>query len=502
MEKNELAQRLEYQNRKLSVLYDISLTVSRSLDLRTTLNDTLNNILAFMRADSGVIYVIYEETLELVPVAFHNLSPDVVRDLTENKVRVGECMCGSIAQFDCEVIIDKEASSDPRFTRETLKKEGMEFYAGLPLKSKGKVVGVLCVITHTPYVADPEQFDILRAATVPIGLAIENALIHEKVKEEVSRKSRHLGFEEIITTSPQMAQVLNQVRKILDVPVSVLIFGESGTGKELVARAIHFNSIRSERPFIAINCGALPESLLESELFGYLKGAFTGASTDKVGLLEAADGGTLFLDEVNSMSSHLQLKLLRFLQDRTLYKVGSTFPVSVDARVIAATNQSIEDAIQQGTFREDLYYRLNVVKLDIPPLRSRREDIPLLARYFILKYNKAFGKSIRGLSEQALKVIMDHRWPGNVRELENVIERAMIMADGHELHPIDLPAQFSNHIKGDSEWSLDDVEKDHIAKVLAFTRGEMKRAAEILGINPTTLWRKLKKSNTTNNSAD
>ncbi|MFZ2196353.1 MAG: sigma-54-dependent Fis family transcriptional regulator [Thermodesulfovibrionales bacterium] len=480
-------------NKQLSILYEIALTVGKSLDLKAILSDVLQKVISFMGVDAGVIYVISEETLEMIPVAFKNLSEEVVRDLCENRVKVGECMCGSIAQCNEEVIIRERASEDPRFTRAVLRKEGMEFYCGLPLRAKGKVVGVLCVINHTPYAPEPELLDILRAATQPIGLAIENALIFENVRREVSEKGRHFGFDEIITMSPSMTEVLRLVRKVLNVPASILICGESGTGKELIARAIHYNSIRAERPFIAINCGALPESLIESEMFGYIHGAFTGATTDKRGLLEAADGGTLFLDEVNSMSTQLQLKLLRFLQDRTFYKVGSTVPVTVDVRIIAATNQDIEEAVKTGTFREDLYYRLNVVKIDLPALKNRREDIPLLARYFIQKYSRAFGKSIRGLTDQALRILMDHAWPGNVRELENVIERAVIMAETHEILPEDLPSQRAAEFKRGTGWSLEEIEKEHIAKVLAFTKGEIKRAAELLGINPTTLWRKLKK---------
>ncbi len=492
----DLSQLLSKQNNKLSILYEIALTVGKSLDLKTILDSALEKIIGFMGVDAGVIYVIDEDTLAMIPVAFKNLTDAVVKDLCENKVKVGECMCGSIAQCDKEVIVCEKASLDPRFTRGVLKKEGMEFYAGLPIKARGKVVGVLCVITHTPYAPEMGLLDILRAATLPIGLAIENALIFDTVRQDVVDRNTHVDFKGIITNSERMHEVLSLVNKILNVPSSVLICGESGTGKELIARAIHYNSRRVEKPFIPINCAALPEPLLESELFGHAKGSFTGAVSETAGFLEAADGGTLFLDEINSMSPNLQLKLLRFLQDQTFYRVGSTVPLSVDVRIIAATNQDIDEKIRQGNFREDLYYRLNVVKIELPALRDRKEDIPLLARYFMEKCGRKFDKSVRAISQHALMMFMRYPWPGNIRELENAIERAVIMADSAEISVGDLPNQIISSVQDTVDWSLERVEQDHIANVLSITKGEMKKAAEILGINQSTLWRKLKKIKT------
>ncbi|GBD99089.1 nitrogen fixation protein VnfA [bacterium BMS3Abin07] len=486
---------LEKQNKKLSILYEISLTVSESLDLKAVLADVLQKIIEFMSVDAGVIYVINEDTMEMIPLAFRNLSDEVIKDLTEKRVKIGECMCGNIAQLDCEVIINEKASEDSRFTRVSLRKEGMEFYAGLPLKAKGKVVGVLCAITHRMYIPDTEVLDILRAATVPIGLAIENARLFEDIKKEAEDKNRYLNFEGIITNSNRMNEILNLVRKVLNVPTSLLIYGESGTGKELIARAIHYNSIRKDKPFIPINCAALPETLLESELFGYVKGAFTGAVEDKKGLLEAADEGTLFLDEVNSMSGNLQLKLLRFLQERTFYKVGSTTSRMVDLRIIAATNQNLDASKENGSFRKDLYYRLNVIGIELPPLRERREDIPLLSRYFINKYNRKLEKKIRNISDSALSSLLTYSWPGNIRELENTIERAIIITEDNMIKVDDLPPQIPRHKKAMDNWSLEVIEIEHIMRVLNFTEGEKKKAARLLGIDQTTLWRKLKKYN-------
>lgn len=489
-----LPETLERQNKKLSILYDIALTVGKSLDLKTILDDVLGKIVTFMGVDSGVIFVINDETLEMIPVSYQNLSDDVVKDICENKVKVGECMCGNIAECNKEIIIPEKASDDPRFTRESQKKAGMEFYAGLPLKSKEKVVGVLCVITFAPFAPDVDLMDILRAATVPISLAIENARLFENTKRNAEENLRYCSFEGIIANSPKMLEILSMVRKVTDVPSSILIYGESGTGKELIARAIHYNSIRRDKPFFAVNCAAIPENLLESELFGYRKGAFTGAYTDKKGLFEAADGGTIFLDEVEAMSKNLQVKLLRVLQDKTFFKVGSTQPLTVDVRMIAATNQDLEAAVKAKDFREDLYYRLNVIKIELPPLRERIEDIPLLIRYFISKYSSKIGKNIRRISEEAVDILINHSWPGNVRELENTIERAVVITETDEIQKKDLPIDIATHYNDVRKfWSLESIEREHILKVLGLVRGNKSKASRLLGLDVTTLWRKLKK---------
>ncbi|MEJ2696933.1 MAG: sigma 54-interacting transcriptional regulator [Candidatus Sulfobium sp.] len=488
---------LEGQNKKLSILYEIALTVGKSLDLKTILDDVLQKIIDFMGVDAGVIYVIDDETLEMIPVSFRNLSRAVVTDLCENRVRVGECMCGTIAQCDKEVVILEKASQDPRFTRGVLRKEGMEFYAGLPLKARGRVVGVLCVITHSHYSPDSELLDILRAATQPISLAIENARIFESARKEAEANSRYFNFDGIIASSPRMMDVLGLVRKITDVQSSILIYGESGTGKELIARAIHFNSTRRDKPFVAVNCAAINENLLESELFGYVRGAFTGAVSDKEGLLDAANGGTIFLDEVDAMSRNLQVKLLRVLQDGTFIRVGGTRPSTVDIRVIAATNQDLEEAIKKKQFRDDLYYRLNVIKIDLPPLRERSEDIPLLARYFMVNFGRKMGKNIRGIDRDAMEALMTYSWPGNIRELQNTLERAVVVSEADDIQLSDLPPAVADSVAepghGIHDWTLRKAEMEHIRKVLNLAGGNKKKAAALLGLDSSTLWRKLRR---------
>ncbi len=490
----ETSNDLERQYRSLAVLYEIALTVGQTLELKPILEKALSRIIDFMGVDSGVIYVINDTTMEMIPVSFRNLSDSAVKDLSEKKVKVGECMCGKIAQCDQEVIIPGRASDDPRFTREAIRQEGMEFYAGLPLKAKGKVIGVLCVITHTPYLPDPDRLNILRAATVPLSLAIENAQIFEKTRNKADLKNRYFDFRGIISCSNKMDEVLHLVRKITDMPSSILIAGESGTGKELIARAIHYNSFRKEKPFISINCAAIPESLLESEFFGHTRGAFTGATSERKGLFEEAHGGSLFLDEVEAMSPSLQAKLLRVLQDGTFFKVGSPTPVTVDVRIIAATNQDLGEAVRMQEFREDLFYRLNVIRIALPSLRERGEDIPLLARHFLGRFTKRTGKNIRGISGEAMESLLRHPWPGNVRELENAIERAVAVSERDTIQLEDLPVALTlNEDFPEGDWSLDVMEKAHILKVLNMVQGNKKKAAKILGIDTSTLWRKLKK---------
>jgi transcriptional regulator with PAS, ATPase and Fis domain len=280
---------------------------------------------------------------------------------------------------------------------------------------------------------------------------------------------------------------------------TVLIEGESGTGKELVARAIHAESARASHPFVGINCAALPETLLESELFGHVKGAFTGAVVAKKGLFEEASQGTLFLDEIGDTPPPIQAKLLRVLQEREIRRVGSTSPIRIDVRLLAATNRRLEELVREGRFREDFYYRLNVVALQIPPLRERREDIPLLAAHFLTRSAKRHGRPVPTLSPEAMALLFDHHWPGNVREMENAIERAVLLTETDTIFPGDLPPSLrgapASGVSPEATLKprrLEDVEREHILRTLDAHAWNQARAAEVLGIGRNTLWRKLK----------
>ncbi|QQS47577.1 MAG: sigma-54-dependent Fis family transcriptional regulator [Acidobacteriota bacterium] len=321
-------------------------------------------------------------------------------------------------------------------------------------------------------------------------LFTENRYLRRELKQRYN-------FESIIGRSDSLMNIFKMIEKISEINSSVLIQGESGTGKELIARAIHYNSPRADGAFVAINCAALPENLLESELFGYVKGAFTGAHSNKIGLFKTADGGTLFLDEVSEMPPSLQVKLLRALQEREFIPLGSSKPITFDARIIAATNRNLEEEISANRFREDLYYRLSVFSMTLPPLRERREDIPLLVRYFIEKYARALNIPPKPVSDEAMQALISYEWRGNVRELQNAIERAVTLSDDTiELSHLPQKVLESSSTIRDltgQTLPLEEVERRHILETLKKVSDDKTRAAELLGIDLSTLYRKLKK---------
>jgi DNA-binding NtrC family response regulator len=318
-----------------------------------------------------------------------------------------------------------------------------------------------------------------------------------KLKQELFNKFR---YENIIGISGGIKQVLEKVEKVAQRNLPVMIIGESGTGKELVAQAIHYNSPRRDHAFTAINCGALPQSLLESELFGYRKGAFTGANEDRAGLIELADGGTLFLDEVVNLTSDVQKALLRFLQEKEFRRLGDSKTIRVDVRVISATNTDPRKAISEGTFREDLYYRLNGITIPIPPLRERTVDIPILVQYFTTIHNKKFGTDFAGFTPDAIEMLLRYHWPGNVRELANVVEASLALAGGRHINS-EAVMQFirgpqgkeEESGEGDYEEALGRFEKDYFTSLLRKNKGNVDEAAKQAGINVVTLYRKIKK---------
>ncbi|MCX5801767.1 MAG: sigma 54-interacting transcriptional regulator [Candidatus Eisenbacteria bacterium] len=324
-------------------------------------------------------------------------------------------------------------------------------------------------------------------------------------QSQTSQGAQALGYEMlqgILGRSSKMRRLLKLITKIASTDSSVLIAGESGTGKELVARAIHYESARASLPFLPVNCAAIPETLFESELFGYVRGAFTGATGTKKGLFEQADGGTLFLDEIAEMPPGIQVKLLRALQEKEVRRIGDTAALRIDVRLIAATNRDVRKALQAGQLREDLYYRLNVFQIELPPLRERRDDVPLLARYFLERYSRRLGKKITGFSREAQLFLLRHDYPGNVRELENAVERAVALAEGDLVTEKELPSEMTQRkmlrapeegLAGYStEWSLIQLEREHIKTVLAKHEGSVSKTALSLGISRSTLWRKMR----------
>ncbi len=346
------------------------------------------------------------------------------------------------------------------------------------------------------YIAKPFKLDdvrkVIKAALEKVQLRKENAQLREQLE-------RFEGKVKIITQNPAVNSLMETARQIAPTDCNVLIMGESGTGKELFARYVHFMSQRAEGPFFAINCGSLNEELLSNELFGHEKGAFTGASERKKGLIEMASSGTLFLDEITEMSTAMQVKLLRVLQEKELLRLGATETVTVDVRIITATNRDIQEAIKEGHFRQDLYYRLNVVSLNIPPLAERKEDIPLLSQHFLRKYSTLMKKDVKEISEDVLSILMNYDFPGNVRELENIIERGVALANGRVIELAHLPEDLKAlnvktfRRKDGNVPTLEEQESSYIMWVLKEAGGNKTLASQMLGIDRVSLWRKIKK---------
>jgi two-component system response regulator PilR (NtrC family) len=340
-----------------------------------------------------------------------------------------------------------------------------------------------------PFKIDEVRINLANALTSK-NLEIENRGLKKELKKEYS-------FQSLVGNSESMHRIYELVKRVAQSPTNVLVGGESGTGKEMIAKAIHYNGPLKDKPFVTVNCAAIPETLMESEMFGHKKGSFTGAIADKVGLFETADGGSLFLDEVGDLPLSIQVKLLRALQERVIRRVGATDDRRIDVRIIAATNRNLEDMVKQGTFREDLYYRLNVIAITSPPLRDRKDDVPLLAKHFLKKYSERFAKPVSGISDEAMAMLMKYDYPGNVRELENIIERTVALEGGATILPESLPP-FVNTPTGrklassheieisdegvDLEKIIGQIEKELLIKAIHKANGVKKKAAKILGI--------------------
>ncbi len=343
------------------------------------------------------------------------------------------------------------------------------------------------------YIAKPVNLAELRLLVQSVREKIDMRQENQRLREALKGDS---GLSAIVGNSPAIQELFALIRKVAPVDCNVLVQGDSGTGKALVARAIHQLSPKKDHPFVAFNCGGFTDELINSELFGYERGAFTGATATKVGLLESAAGGTVFLDEIGEMPLAMQVKLLHVIQERKILRVGGTKPIDLDIRIIAATNKDLKHEVETGGFREDLFFRLNVVSISLPTLAQRREDIPLLVRFFMEKYTLAFHKKVEGIQQQAQDILCNYSFPGNVRELENIIERAVALTDGPEIGPQDLPGDLQqlefDTMEGDGMPTLEEMERRYIAKVLANTNYNKGVTAQILDIPRTTLWRKLK----------
>jgi Nif-specific regulatory protein len=420
---------------ELDALFSVSQVLAHSLDLQKTLSGVLQELHERGGLTHGMVTLLNPESGELILRAVHN---DTVqeRKLEEIRYRAGEGVVGHILETGATVVVPRIAN-EPRFIGRLGVYDPELPFIGTPIRMGGRLIGVLAA---QPTVPSSELLDerarFVEMVANLVGQVVRLSWNMAEERQHLVRErdrllrevSRQYGFENIIGSSAPMRRVFEQIRAVAKWTTTVLIRGESGTGKELIANAIHYNSPRSGKPFIRLNCAALSDALLESELFGHEKGAFTGANDHRLGRFEQADGGTLFLDEIGEISAPFQAKLLRVLQEGEFERVGSSKTRAVDVRIIAATNRNLEEDVAQGKFREDLYYRLNVMPIYMPPLRSRTEDLPDLARFLATRIGERQGRTLQ-LSDCALRLLIQHDWPGNVRELENCLERGAVMAE-------------------------------------------------------------------------
>ncbi|MGE3063414.1 MAG: sigma 54-interacting transcriptional regulator [bacterium] len=482
----------------LRSLYQASEVINSIRDYGELLEKIMDIAINTVDAERGFLMITDERTQEMKVEVARNLRK-------ENIINSKEISMTSVynALQTGEAVRTSDAMSDPRFTEnQSVALYNLHSIIVVPLKRIDRTIGVIYLDTQTmKKIFDEDALEFMNAFANLAVLSIENAKLtnslaieNKTLKNEISSM---FHFEDIIGVSKQMRHVTELLEKISNTDVPVLLHGESGTGKGLIARAIHHNSSRKDKKFITQYCGALPETLLESELFGYKKGSFTGAMSDKVGLFEAADGGTFFLDEVGDLSLTIQTKLLRVLQEHKIRRIGDTEDRDVDVRIISATNRVLEDEVKKGTFREDLYYRLKVIKIDIPPLRARKDDVPILVKYLLNKLNTK-SKAVDGVSSEAMSVLMQYDWPGNIRELENMMQHAIVMSQNELITVDDLPPEISNkNIIRREVFSkkLKDVEREHIINVLKENEYSRKKTSDVLGISLRTLQYKLKEYN-------
>jgi Nif-specific regulatory protein len=493
---------------ELSLLFEISQTLDRDMDLRDVVGPVLEAIAKNMGMMRGILTLLNRETGEIFIEAAHGLSES---QMERGRYRPGEGVIGKVVKTGRPAVVP-HISDEPLFldrtrARKGLKKKDISFIC-VPIKLDNEVIGTLSADRlFAEGISFEEDVRLLSIIASMIAQAVRLRRSAQEEKSRLLEENERLQSQlqerfrpsNIVGNSKGMQTVYDLIAQVSRSDTTVLIRGESGTGKELVAHAIHFNSLRSAKPFIKVNCGALPESVVESELFGHEKGAFTGAIATRKGRFELAHGGTIFLDEIGDLSPTTQIKLLRVLQEREFERVGGTATLKTDVRVIAATNRDLEELISEGKFRQDLYYRLDVFPIHVPPLRDRKTDIPLLADFFVEKYSKVNHKNIRRIATPAIDMLMTYHWPGNVRELENCIERAVLLSSNHVIHGHHLPptlqtAEASGTMpSGTLDRMLDNIERDLIIDALKAARGNKAKAARALGISERIMGLRVRK---------
>jgi len=481
---------------EVSLLYEISEALNLHMDMKKSLFKVLSVLSESLNLVRGIIFLINSETGEIRIEIAHGISESTTRQI---KYLPGEGIIGKVIQTGEPAVVPR-ISEEPLFLDKTHSRdiiEGRDYsYICVPIKKDNRVVGAISADRPFEGKKSLEKGEKLLSVVATMVahhvINIENIRVEkEQLKTENIRLKTELekrySFTNIIGNSNKMREVFQMISQVSSSSATVLIRGESGTGKELVANSIHYNSDRNKKPFIKINCAAIPENLIESELFGHEKGAFTGASKMKKGKFEIADQGTVFLDEIGNMALAAQVKLLRVLQEKEFERVGGYKPIKTDVRIVAATNSNLEAMVQQGKFRDDLYFRLNVFPIYIPSLRMRKTDVILLADHFLEKYSKEQNKDIKRITTPAIDMMMEYHWPGNVRELENCIERSVILCNEGAIHSYHLPATLQTGIKSKTlSLSLEDavanLEKEILMDSLKNTKGNINKAAKLIGV--------------------
>lgn len=478
--------------RDLEFIRNIAGILERSLDVREIVNPIMDAMTTHLDMKHATITLLNRKTNDILIDASHGLTPQQAQ---RGRYKLGEGVTGQVIESGEPILIEKTSES-PLFLNRTQRTSPSDSsFICVPIKTGKTVVGALSA--DRPYDKSADLQSSVFLMELVASLLAQSVRLRrsaqergEKLQSENERLRAELKDRfrpsNIIGNSHEMQIVYDQVARVSKSQTSVLIEGETGTGKELVAHAIHFNSDRADKPFIKAHCAALPENLIESELFGHVKGSFTGAHGDRKGRFQLADGGTLFLDEIGEIPPSIQIKLLRVLQEREFEPVGSTKTVKVNVRVVAATNRNLQDMVTEGSFREDLFYRLNVFPIWVPPLRKRKSDILQLSDFFLERYSKQNHKNVRRLSSPVIDMLYSYHWPGNVRELENIMERGVVLAEGDALHPHHLPPtlqtaeQNGTPKSGSLKDQVEIYEKDLIADALKSNRGNMAAAARSL----------------------
>jgi len=501
-DRNQKTEQIVNKNRELAAILEVSKVLTASFDLEKNLSSTMTTLGNMLEMQRGCVFLLDPVSQELRIAAAHGLTK---QNIEKGKYRIGEGIVGTVLEKRTPMVIPN-IGEEPLFLNKTgsrPEKDGIS-YLSVPIEFKNEVLGVLSVdrIYSKKHGSVDDDLRVLKIIASLIAQFVRLWESFEKVESEKESLKRELkqrySIENIIGLSDRMQDVFAAVHRVAPTKATVLLRGESGTGKELIAKAIHYMSPRSKGPFVKFNCASIPEGLLESELFGHEKGAFTGAITSRKGKFELANKGTIFLDEIGDLPLSLQPKILRVLQEKEFEPVGGEKTVKVDVRIITATSRNLESFVSQGKFREDLYYRLNVIPIFLPALRDRGEDITTLIEYFLAKFNREHDRMVR-LDNSALQILMNFDWPGNVRELENTIERLVIMSTADTITSSDLPDSLTvRRLKSLNKSvsltaNIEDIEKANIRDALEKTGWVQAKAAKLLGITPRQIGYKMKK---------